>query len=102
MSHFETTIRILGGLLSAFHLLDGNATVLSAAIDTGLRLLAAFASSDGLPHNVVSMGGLTGSDARWTTELSLSEATTLSLEFDYLSRVSKLAQCGTCIRMCSA
>jgi hypothetical protein len=88
VSHFETTIRILAGLLSAFHLLNGDSRILPVAIDTGMRLLAAFSSPDGIPRNNVDMRNLTSFDAAWTTEVSLSEATTLSLEFGYLARVS--------------
>jgi Glycosyl hydrolase family 47 len=87
VSHFETTIRVLGGFLSAFHLLDGDQRMLALAIDVGLRLLAAFTTNDGLPHNVVCFDNLTSQDAAWTQEVSLSEATTLSLEFGYLARV---------------
>ena len=89
VAHFETTIRVLAGLLAAFHLLDGKQSILALAIDVGLRLLAAFDTEEGLPRNVVSMGGLEASDAGWTTQVSLSEATTLSLEFGYLARVRK-------------
>ena len=87
-STFETTIRVLAGLLSVFHLLDGDQDMLAAAIETGLRLLAAFTTLDGVPHNIVDLTELQGSDALWTRDISLSEATTLSLEFGYFARVS--------------
>jgi hypothetical protein len=87
VSHFETTIRVVGGLLAAYHLHNGSVPVLGAAIDTGLRLLAAYANPEGLPHNVVFMGSLQAQDAAWTSSLTLAEATTLTLEFGYLSQV---------------
>lgn len=45
---FETTIRILGGLLSAFHLSGGDSLYLLRALELGLRLLPAFNSTSGL------------------------------------------------------
>ena len=55
---FETTIRVLGGLLSAFHL-SGDSVFLERAKDLGQRLMGAFSSSSGkklrfckrLPHS---------------------------------------------------
>ena len=43
---FETTIRVLGGLLSAFHL-SGDNVFLERAKDLGQRLMGAFSSSSG-------------------------------------------------------
>ncbi len=51
---FETTIRILGGLLSAFHLSGGDALYLYRALELGLRLLPAFNSASGM---LTSCGG---------------------------------------------
>lgn len=87
VSHFETTIRILGGLLSAWHLRGAHAPLLGAAVDTGLRLLCAYNNADGVPSNVVSMGELISQDAAWTASVSLAEVTTLTLEFNTLARV---------------
>ena len=44
---FETTIRVLGGLLAAFHLSAGDQALLYAAADLGARLAVAFASESG-------------------------------------------------------
>ena len=44
---FETTIRVLGGLLAAFHLSGGDQMFLYKAAGLGLRLSAAFASPTG-------------------------------------------------------
>ena len=87
VSHFETTIRVLGGLLSAWHLHGAHAPLLGAAIDTGMRLLCAYNNGDGLPSNVVSMGDLISQDAAWTAAVSLAEVTTLTLEFNVLAQV---------------
>lgn len=97
---FETTIRVLGGLLSAYHLSGGEQAMnithagpkpsvyLEMAKNLGDRLLSAFTSSptpipfsdvvlhDSSAHN--APGGLS----------STSEVSTLQLEFNYLSSVS--------------
>lgn len=58
---FETTIRMLGGLLSAYHLSDllevGNKTVyLNKAIDLGDRLALAFLSTQtGIPYSSINL-----------------------------------------------
>ena len=44
---FETTIRIVGGLLAAFHLSHGDKTMLYKAASLALRLLPAFDSPSG-------------------------------------------------------
>jgi hypothetical protein len=87
VSHFETTIRVVGGLLAAYHLHNASTPLLGAAIDTGLRLLAAYSNAEGIPNNVVHMGRLQGKDAAWTSSISLAEATTLTLEFGFLAQV---------------
>ena len=46
---FETTIRVLGGLLAAFHLSAGDQMFLFKAADLGSRLAAAFGSDTGAP-----------------------------------------------------
>ena len=45
---FETTIRVLGGLLAAFHLSNGDKVMLYKAASLALRLLPAFNSESGL------------------------------------------------------
>lgn len=47
-SHFELTIRILGGLLSIYHL-TGDELFLKRAIDIGDRLYLNFNTATGLP-----------------------------------------------------
>lgn len=84
---FETTIRVLGGLLSAFHLSDGNQVLLLAAVDLGLRLLVAFDTPSGLPLSDVHLRNITARGPLWTTLSSLAEMMTLTLEFSYLAQV---------------
>lgn len=46
---FETTIRILGGLLSAFYLTGGDRVFLYKAVELGMRMTPAFHSPSGAP-----------------------------------------------------
>ncbi|KAH7545148.1 mannosyl-oligosaccharide 1,2-alpha-mannosidase MNS3 isoform X1 [Ziziphus jujuba] len=97
---FETTIRVLGGLLSAYHLTSAdngmnstsrgpNATVyLETAKNLADRLLSAFTSSPTpIPFSDVV---LRDSSAHAAPDglSSTSEVSTLQLEFNYLSTVS--------------
>jgi mannosyl-oligosaccharide alpha-1,2-mannosidase len=45
---FEATIRVLGGLLSAYHLSKDN-VFLEKATDVGTRLMGSFTSPSGIP-----------------------------------------------------
>lgn len=82
ISTFETTIRALGGLLSA-HALTHEPVFLHRATDLGYRILAAFATPSGLPTTKVNLrrGAVQGSDE----PLVLSEVGTLQLEMTQLS-----------------
>ncbi len=51
---FEITIRLLGGLLSAYQL-DGDRRFLDLAEDLGDRLLPVFSSSTGMPYRYVNL-----------------------------------------------
>ncbi|HLB01223.1 MAG TPA: glycoside hydrolase family 47 protein [Bacteroidota bacterium] len=51
---FEITIRLLGGLLSAYQL-DGDRRFLSLAEDLGARLLPVFSSPTGMPYRYVNL-----------------------------------------------
>ncbi|HUL43613.1 MAG TPA: glycoside hydrolase family 47 protein [Bacteroidota bacterium] len=51
---FEVTIRLLGGLLSAYEL-DGDQKFLALAEDLGKRLLPVFNSSTGMPYRYVNL-----------------------------------------------
>ena len=64
MSTFETTIRMLGGLLAAFDL-SGEQVFLTKATDLGNRLLPAFKTPTGLPWAQITLAsGVTS--ASWT------------------------------------
>lgn len=81
VSTFETTIRVLGGLLSA-HALSKEPILLAKAIDIGDRLLRAFDTASGLPTTKFN---LRKGAAAQTDPLVLSEIGTLQLEFAALS-----------------
>ncbi|KIH52409.1 glycosyl hydrolase family 47, partial [Ancylostoma duodenale] len=85
---FETTIRTLGGLLSAYHL-TGDRMFVTKAEDLGERLMAAFTSSKStVPLSDVNLKTRKAKPPPWSAESSLSEVTTLQLEFRDLSRVT--------------
>jgi len=88
---FETTIRVLGGLLSAFHL-SGDNVFLEKAKDLGQRLLGAFTSSSGIPYSDVNLKSTRGHAPKWSPDSSTSEVTTIQLEFRDLSRCSQEPQ----------
>ena len=54
VSVFETSIRMLGGLLSAYHAC-GDPVLLAKARDLGTRLLPAFATPTGMPYRFVNL-----------------------------------------------
>ncbi|CAG8491029.1 16214_t:CDS:2 [Cetraspora pellucida] len=86
---FETTIRVLGGLLSAYHLSGNDMLYLAKAVDLGDRLLGAFSSPSGIPYASVNLATREGIVAHFNGGASsTSEATTLQLEFKYLSYIS--------------
>lgn len=110
MNLFETTIRVLGGLLSAYHLSGGGggggnswggqgraqfqgpkpSIYLECAKDLGDRLISAFTSSPSpVPFSDVVLreksahaAGFSGGDS------STAEATSVQLEFSFLSQVT--------------
>jgi hypothetical protein len=87
---FETSIRIVGGLLASAHLLHGDRRLLRPATELSLRLLCAFNTPSGIPFSDVALANIEASHPLWTTSSSLSEATTLSLEFSQVARVTHL------------
>ncbi|KAK7007883.1 alpha-1,2-mannosidase [Favolaschia claudopus] len=84
-SMFETTIRVLGGLLSAYHLTHDDLYKHHAA-DLGDRLLSAFDPDSGLPAASVNLASKTATSVGGG--VSISEATTLQLEFRYLAEIT--------------
>uniref|UniRef100_A0A915PM45 alpha-1,2-Mannosidase n=1 Tax=Setaria digitata TaxID=48799 RepID=A0A915PM45_9BILA len=87
VSFFETTIRVLGGLLSAYHL-SGDQMFVQRAQDLGSRLAAAYATSSPIPYTDVSLTNREGRQPSWNIDCSLSEVTSVQLEFRDLSRVT--------------
>ncbi|KAF7648053.1 hypothetical protein LDENG_00162660 [Lucifuga dentata] len=88
---FETTIRILGGLLSAYHL-TGDQLFLEKAKDIGSRLMPAFKTPSKIPFSDVNIGKGTARPPRWTLDSTLAEVTSIQLEFRELSRLTQEPQ----------
>ncbi|KAL2092224.1 hypothetical protein ACEWY4_012022 [Coilia grayii] len=84
---FESTIRILGGLLSTYHL-TGDRLFLDKAIDIGTRLLPAFNTPSKIPYSDVNIGAGTAHPPRWTSDSTVAEVTSIQLEFRELSHVT--------------
>ena len=82
---FETTIRVLGGLLSTYHLTNDN-MYLSKATDLADRLMGAFKTVSGIPYSDINLLEARGHSPKWSPDSSTSEVTTIQLEFRDLSR----------------
>ncbi|KAJ8905453.1 hypothetical protein NDN08_001960 [Rhodosorus marinus] len=87
VSVFETTIRALGGLLSAYEQ-TGDEIFLEKAEDLGNRLSVAFEDS-AIPKPRCSLSSRTCPKYLETDESLLAEVGTLQMEFHKLSRLSK-------------
>ncbi|CAE6444774.1 hypothetical protein ACGC1H_006871 [Rhizoctonia solani] len=86
-STFEITIRILGGLLSAYALSNKDELYLRRAEELGDRLLPAFNTPHGLP--IPNVNFHSEPHPNWGGEpVSTAEAATLQLEFRYLSYIT--------------
>ncbi|KAG7530912.1 hypothetical protein FFLO_04735 [Filobasidium floriforme] len=95
---FETIIRILGGLLSAYYLTsthtnpvyhDDSSLFLEKALDLSDRLLPLFDTPSGIPYSFIDLAARKAyPDADNGGMSSLAEAGTLQLEFKYLSEIS--------------
>ncbi|KAI1435019.1 glycoside hydrolase family 47 protein [Xylaria sp. CBS 124048] len=105
VSTFETTIRMLGGLLSAHYLSNeypslapitdddagapGEDLYLEKARDLADRLVVAFDTPSGIPYASVNIGGYKGIPAHdHSGASSTAEATTLQLEFKYMAKLT--------------
>jgi hypothetical protein len=95
VSVFETTIRVLGGLLSAHQLASDPALGLAPGYDgflleralwVGESLLPAFDSATGIPYHRVHL--LSGVPEQETEQTCLAAAGTLLLEFGALSHLT--------------
>ena len=102
---FETTIRMLGGLLSAHYLsttfpdmaplaednegAPGEDLYLEKATDLADRLMGAFTSASGVPYASVNLKSLKGIPSHADGGASsTSEAASLQLEFKYLAHLT--------------
>ncbi|KPP75104.1 endoplasmic reticulum mannosyl-oligosaccharide 1,2-alpha-mannosidase-like [Scleropages formosus] len=85
---FESTIRIVGGLLSTYHL-SGDSLFLEKAKDIGSRLLPAFNTPSKIPFSDVNIGKGTAHPPRWTSDSTVAEVTSIQLEFRELSRLTQ-------------
>jgi ER degradation enhancer, mannosidase alpha-like 2 len=83
VKNFEITIRLLGGLLSAYQA-TGDPRLLTLADDLGTRLLPAFSSPTGMPYMSVNLKTGKTSGARSNP----AEIGTLLLEFGTLSKLT--------------
>ncbi|XP_014824516.1 PREDICTED: endoplasmic reticulum mannosyl-oligosaccharide 1,2-alpha-mannosidase-like [Poecilia mexicana] len=88
---FESTIRILGGLLSTYHL-TGDSLFLDKAKDVGSRLMPAFNTQSKIPYSDVNIGKGTAHPPRWTSDSTVAEVTSIQLEFRELSRLTQEPQ----------
>ncbi|KAI8119474.1 hypothetical protein FF38_02150 [Lucilia cuprina] len=86
---FEVTIRVLGGLLSAYHL-SADKVFLQKSIELGNRLLPCFLSPSGIPYSDVNLAALSAHAPKWSPDSSTSEVTTIQLEFRDLSRITNV------------
>lgn len=85
---FETTIRMLGGLLSAFHFTNDD-SLLDKAVDLANALDGAFASKTGIPFSSVNLESGEGIPNHVDNGASsTAEVATLQLEFKYLAKLT--------------
>uniref|UniRef100_A0A0D6QXY9 alpha-1,2-Mannosidase n=1 Tax=Araucaria cunninghamii TaxID=56994 RepID=A0A0D6QXY9_ARACU len=85
-SVFETTIRVLGGLLSAYDL-SGENIFLEKAKQIADRLLPAFNTPTGIPHSFINLAHGHSNNPGWTGGSSvLADIGTTQVEFIALSQ----------------
>ncbi|XP_021720326.1 mannosyl-oligosaccharide 1,2-alpha-mannosidase MNS1-like [Chenopodium quinoa] len=85
-SVFETTIRVVGGLLSAYDL-SNDKMFLEKAQDIADRLLPAWDTSSGIPYNIINLAHGRPHNPGWTGGDSiLADSGTEQLEFIALSQ----------------
>jgi endoplasmic reticulum Man9GlcNAc2 1,2-alpha-mannosidase len=99
---FETTIRMLGGFLSAHYFQTefptmcpvdlgrgGEDLFLEKATDLAERILSAFETSTGIPTSSVNLKRMKGIPSHFDNgAASLAEATTLQMEMKYLAKLT--------------
>ncbi|KAF9366353.1 mannosyl-oligosaccharide alpha-1,2-mannosidase [Mortierella sp. NVP85] len=85
---FETTIRVLGGLLSAYDLSGHDSVFLTKAVDLADRLMGAFKTDSGIPYASVHLESGRGVPGHEGGISTTSEVSTIQLEFKYLSYIT--------------
>jgi len=91
---FESTIRVLGGLVAA-HNLGGDTEsghLLAKALDLAEKLVPAFKTKTGIPIMDVNFRTGDPHQPKWTQKSSLSEAGTLVLEWEALEEALRRAE----------
>jgi mannosyl-oligosaccharide alpha-1,2-mannosidase len=87
VSTFEVTIRVLGGLLSAYTISLEDQLYLNKAVDLADRLIKGFHPKSGMPPPFSNLRDYRKTFGAYS--LSLAEVGTLSLELKYLAYISK-------------
>ncbi|KAG0202611.1 mannosyl-oligosaccharide alpha-1,2-mannosidase [Mortierella sp. NVP41] len=85
---FETTIRVLGGLLSAYDQSGQDQVFLTKAVDLADRLMGAFKTMSGIPYASVHLKEGRGVPGHEGGISSTSEVSTVQMEFKYLSYIT--------------
>lgn len=94
MSVFETTIRVVGGLVSIYDL-TGDKMFLEKAKKLGTKLLPAFGTPSGVPYTTIALHTGRAQNPYWAQDSCiLSEAGTLQMEFTSLSRHTGVSEFG--------
>lgn len=84
---FEVTIRVLGGLLSAYHITRDD-MFLKKAVDLADHLMPCFETPSGIPYSDVNLFTRKSHAPKWSPDSSTSEVATIQLEFRDLSRIT--------------
>ena len=89
VNNFETTIRMLGGLLSAFHLSGNDDVYLDKAVGLANSLHGAYDSPSGIPYSSVNLKSGAGIKNHMDSGASsTAEAATVQLELKYLAKLT--------------
>ncbi|KJE94527.1 mannosidase [Capsaspora owczarzaki ATCC 30864] len=84
---FETTIRILGSLLTTHHFTQDD-MFKQKAIELGDILLLAFQTPSGIPYSDVNLKQRRAHGPVWSSDSSTAEVTTVQLEFRHLTHIT--------------
>jgi hypothetical protein len=83
---FESTIRIIGGLLSAYELDDRrDARILQKAVHVADALSIGFDSPSGIPYGTIGLRTKKKYNPTWVSGSTVAEVATLTLEWEHLS-----------------